>query len=182
MGFIRKFFEKEGFLEILSPVIEPFTDPGIRGAKFFDVDYYGARYKLMSALTIHKPILATHLGKIFAFCPCARKEPEESKSTGRHLAQFWQIEVEIDKGSYEAAMQVLERLIEFVIKEVKDKCITELKTLERDLKIPKIPFRRLTHREAVDIAKKLVLKYIMIKNCLGKQKKLYRIIFQNLFS
>lgn len=155
MGSIRKFFEKEGFLEILSPIIEPFTDPGIRGAKFFEVDYYGKPYKLMSALTIHKPILATHLGKIFAFCPCARKEPEESKLTGRHLAQFWQIEVEIDKGSYEAAMQVLERLIVFVLKEVKEKCETELKTLGRDLKIPEIPFRRLTHKEAVCIAKRL---------------------------
>lgn len=109
----------------------------------------------MSALTIHKPILATHLGKIFAFCPCARKEPEESKHTGRHLAQFWQIEVEIDRGSYKAAMHVLEKLIVFVLKEVKEKCSVELKILRRDLKIPEIPFKRLTHKEAVDISKEL---------------------------
>ena len=158
MHSVRRFFEKEGFLEVLPPIIEPFTDPGIRGAEFFEVDYYGTPYKVMSALTIHKPILATELGNIFSFCPCARKEPEESRFTGRHLAQFWQVEVEIDKGSYEAAMQVLERLIVFVLKEVKEKCAAELKILQRDLKIPKIPFRRLTHREVVDIAKKLDFK------------------------
>jgi len=155
MHTVRKFFKKEGFLEVLPPILEPFTDPGIRGAEFFEVDYYGTPYKVMSALTVHKPILATHLGKIFAFCPCARKEPEESKHTGRHLAQFWQIEVEIDQGSYEAAMRVLEELIVFILKEVKEKCAAELRTLERCLKIPKIPFKRLTHRETVDIARKL---------------------------
>jgi len=155
MSATRKFFKIEGFLEILPPIIEPFTDPGIRGAEFFEVDYYGTPYKVMSALTIHKPILATHLGKIFAFCPCARKEPEESRFTGRHLAQFWQIEVEIDKGDYKEAMRILERLIQFVIKEVKQKCSYELKLLDRDLKIPKIPFRCLTHKEVVDIIKEL---------------------------
>jgi len=151
----RRFFKKEGFLEILPPIIEPFTDPDIRGAGFFEVDYYGAPYKLMSALTLHKPILATRFGKIFAFCPCARKESEESRFTGRHLAQFWQIEVEIDKADYEDAMKVLERLVRFVIKEVKEKCPYELKVLGRDLKTPKIPFKRLTHKEAVDIIKEL---------------------------
>jgi len=155
MSAARRFFKKEGFLEILPPIIEPFTDPGIRGAEFFEVDYYGTPYKVMSALTVHKPILATYLGKIYAFCPCARKELEESRFTGRHLAQFWQIEVEIDKGDYEEAMKVLEKLIQFVIKEVKAKCPHELKVLGRDLKIPKIPFKRLTHKEIVDIVKEL---------------------------
>jgi asparaginyl-tRNA synthetase len=155
MRSIRRFLEKEGFLGILPPIVEAFTDPGIRGAKFFEVDYYGMPYKLMSAFTLHKPILATHLGKIFAFCPCARKEPEESRFTGRHLAQFWQVEVEIDEGSYEDAMRVLERLIQFVVREVKEKCEEELRLLGRDLKIPEVPFKRLTHKEAVDIAKKL---------------------------
>ncbi len=71
------------------------------------------------------------------------------------MAQFWQIEVEIDIGSYEAAMHVLEKLIIFVLKEVKKKCAAELTILERDLRIPKIPFKRLTHKGAVDIAKEL---------------------------
>lgn len=171
MHSVRRFFEREGFLEILPPIIEPFTDPGIRGAEFFEVDYYGTPYKVMSALTIHKPILATHLGKIFAFSPCARKEPEESRFTGRHLAQFWQIEVEIDKGSYEAAMQVLEKLIVFVLKEVKEKRATELKVLRRDLKIPKIPFKRLTHKEVVDISRELCFKAYYDKEIPWKAEK-----------
>jgi asparaginyl-tRNA synthetase len=158
MRSVREFLRKRGFLEILPPTFEPFTDPGIRGAKAFEIDYYGRTYVIMSALTLHKPILATHLGKIFAFCPCARKEPEHSKFTGRHLAQFYQIEVEIPEGDYKKAMELLERLIKFVIVKVKKECSKELKILGRDLKVPKIPFKRLTHKEAVGLAKKLGFK------------------------
>lgn len=108
----------------------------------------------MSALTIHKPLLATQLGKVFAFCPCARKEPPESRFTGRHLSQFYQIEVEMPKATYKKAMKLLEKLIEFVIRDVKEKCEKELKILKRDLKIPKLPFKKFTHREIVDIMRK----------------------------
>ena len=155
MYAVREFLKKDGFLEIRAPIFEPFTDPGIRGAKFFKIDFYGKQYSLMSALTIHKPLLATHLGKIFSFCPCARKEPEISKHSGRHLAEFYQVEVEIPESDYEDAMKLAERLISFVISEIKEKCREELKILKRDIKIPSIPFRKLTHKEAVDLAKQL---------------------------
>lgn len=45
MHSVRRFFEIEGFLEVLPPIIEPFTDPGIRGAEFFEVDYYAHHTK-----------------------------------------------------------------------------------------------------------------------------------------
>lgn len=158
MYLVRKFLKEKGFLEIRAPLFEPFTDPGIRGAKFFDIDFYGRTYSLMSALTIHKPLLATHLGKIFSFCPCARKEPEISRHTKRHLAEFYQIEVEMPEKSYEEAMKVAEELLVFVIAGIKDSCEDELRILRRDIKVPKLPFRRLTHSEAVEMSKKMGFK------------------------
>ncbi len=158
MYAIRKFLKDEEFLEIRAPLFEPFTDPGIRGAEFFEIDFYGKPYSLMSALTVHKPLLATHLGKIFSFCPCARKEPEISKHSGRHLSEFYQIEVEIPEKDHEDAMGLAEKLISFVISEIKEKCEKELRILGRDIKVPSLPFKRLTHKEAVDLAKKLGFK------------------------
>jgi asparaginyl-tRNA synthetase len=155
MYLVRKFFKEKGFLEVRAPIFEPFTDPGIRGAKFFGIDFYGKTYTLMSALTIHKPLLATHLGKIFSFCPCARREPEISRHSKRHLAEFYQIEAEMPERSYEDAMKVAEELLAFVISEIKDRCESELRVLKREIRTPKLPFKRLTHREAVDLSKKM---------------------------
>lgn len=152
MGAARDFLRSRGFVELRAPVIEPFTDPGLRGAKFFEVDFYGRPYKLMSALTVHKPLLATSLGKVFSICPCLRAEEEDSAGTGRHLAEFYQIEVELPSEGYEKAMREAELLVQHVIAWVVEGCKDDLALLGRELDVPSVPFRRLTHREAVDMA------------------------------
>lgn len=149
----RKFLESEGFLEVLSPVFESFTDTAIGDAELFEIDYYGKRYKLMSALTIHKPILVTQLGDIFSFTPCSRKESTEYRQAKRHLAQFYQVEVEM-KGDYVKAMEKLERMIKYIIDEVMFSCEKELQVLERKLSSPKLPFRRITYKEAMKMVEK----------------------------
>jgi len=158
MRSVRKFLEQKGFLEILSPVFEPFTDSGIGDAEFFEIDYYGKTYKLLSALTIHKPLIVTQFGKFFSFTPCSRKEPKpkegEAKSDGRHLAQFYQIEVELP-GSSDDAMKLLEKTIKYVVEDVKKKCSMELEMLGRDLEVPSIPFKRVTYKEAIQHVQKL---------------------------
>lgn len=181
MYAIRKFLKRERFLEIRAPIFEPFTDPGIRGAKFFEIDFYGKPYSLMSALTVHKPLLATHLGKIFSFCPCARKEPEISRHSKRHLAEFYQIEVEIPEKDYEDAMKLAEKLISFVISEIKEKCKKELRILKRDIKVPRLPFKRITHKEAVDLAKKLGFEVFYDKELSWEAERAISIQFKEPF-
>lgn len=154
MRSARRFLESEGFLEVLSPVFEPFTDTGIGDAEFFEIDYYGKRYKLMSALTIHKPILVKQLGDIFSFTPCSRKEPVECRMVKRHLAQFYQIEVEME-GDCDKVMEKLEKMIKYIIDEVRVSCEKELRLLGRELSSLKLPFRKITYREAVEVAKRL---------------------------
>jgi len=154
MRTARKFLESEGFLEILSPVFESFTDTGIGDAEFFEIDYYGKRYKLMSALTIHKPILVTQLGKIFSFTPCSRKERAAYASTKRHLSQFYQIEVEFE-GDCSKAMEKLERMIKYIIDEIRTSCEKELSLLGRKLTSPKLPFRKITYKEALETSERL---------------------------
>jgi asparaginyl-tRNA synthetase len=155
MRFARRFLEAQGFLEVLSPVFEPYTDTGIGAAGFFEIDYYGRRYKLMSALTIHKPLLVTQLGNMFSFTPCSRREPASCRPAKRHLSQFYQIEVEME-GDFEEAICTLERLTKHVIDGVRASCKRELEILGTILPSPSLPFNRMRYREAVNAAKNTV--------------------------
>src|SRR6478672_11214075 len=66
-----------GFVELLPPVIGPATDPGGRGAKQVDVDYYGHRYKLMTSAIMYKQAALLFFDKIFCVAPNVRLEPPE---------------------------------------------------------------------------------------------------------
>lgn len=150
----RKSLEKQGFLEIIPPVISPATDPGLRGAKRFDIDFYGKRYKITGSMIMHKIISASALGKVYAFSPCLRREPLEKAKTGRHLAEFWQIDAEMP-GSKEKAMEVAEQLLCDVMKSVKETKAEELYRLGTEIEVPVLPLKRITHDEAVRMAKEL---------------------------
>jgi len=149
------FLTNEGFIQILAPILGPATDPGIRGAGHGFVDFYGKRLKLTSSMLLHKQMAMTPLGKIFAFSPCIRFEKEDSIYTGRHLVEFYQLDLEARGYDCEKIMDLGERMIVYVMKKVKKQCKEELAFLGRKLKIPKIPFKKLTHKEAVELARKL---------------------------
>ncbi|RLI41818.1 asparagine ligase, partial [Candidatus Bathyarchaeota archaeon] len=78
---IRAFLKREGFVEILAPIIGPVTDPGIRGVKQVSISYYGASFKVMSSMILYKQMMITSLPKIFALSPNIRLEPLETVKT-----------------------------------------------------------------------------------------------------
>ncbi|NIR86428.1 hypothetical protein GWO13_02205 [Candidatus Bathyarchaeota archaeon] len=148
---LREFLRKEGFIEILAPVIGPATDPGIRGAKQASIQYYDAPFKIMSSMILYKQMAISSFEKIFALSPNVRLEPLESAKTARHLAEFRQIDLEMTYASYEDAMSLAEKMLASVVKDVREKCAEELESLGRELKEVKGPFKRLTHKEAVEL-------------------------------
>ena len=151
LSALRDFLRGEGFIEILAPIIGPVTDPGIRGAKQVSIDYYGVRFKVMSSMILYKQMAVASLGKIFALSPNIRLEPRESITTRRHLAEFRQVDVEQAYASYMDVMSVAERLIVYVCQRVKKECKEQLQSLNRELKVPKPPFKRLSYQEALEI-------------------------------
>lgn len=115
---VRDFLGTRGFIELLAPIIGPVTDPGARGAKQVDVDYYGHRYKLMTSAILYKQASLTAFNKIFFIAPNVRLEPLETASTHRHLAEFHQIDVEVADASRDDAMQLAEDMIVAVVRAV----------------------------------------------------------------
>jgi len=150
---IRAFLRKEGFIEILAPIIGPATDPGIRGAKQASIDYYGANFKVMSSMILYKQMIIASLPKVFALSPNIRLEPKETIKTRRHLTEFRQIDLEVANATYKDLIGLGERMFCHVIRKIKQKYGRELKEEKRRLKVPKRPFRKYTYKEALEILK-----------------------------
>lgn len=148
---LRDYLRRQGFLEILAPIIGPVTDPGIRGARQVSIDYYGTEFKLMSSMILYKQMAITSYSKIFAFSPNIRIEPLETVKTKRHLTEFRQVDVEEAQATYEHMMKLIEKMLCYIIKNVKKRCKEELKELGRKLETPQIPFRKYTYRKAIEI-------------------------------
>ncbi|MET8904210.1 MULTISPECIES: asparagine synthetase A [unclassified Streptomyces] len=151
---VRQRLSEQGFTELLPPVIGPVTDPGARGAKQVDVDYYGHRYKLMTSAILYKQASLTAFDKIFCVAPNVRLEPLETSSTSRHLAEFHQIDVEIAGASREDAMAVAEGVVEHAVRRVVECAPHELDALGRNpdafaALLSGTGFERRTHASAV---------------------------------
>lgn len=149
----RRLLAEQGFTEILPPVIGPVTDPGIRGSKQVDLDYYGHRYRLMTSAILYKQASLLAFDRIFCIAPNVRLEPQETAGTGRHLTEFHQIDVEIAGASREEAMAVAEDVVRHAAARVVRTMPGELRGLGRDLDalsaIAGLPFERIAHPEAV---------------------------------
>ncbi|MFN7106008.1 MAG: asparagine synthetase A [Pyrobaculum sp.] len=153
---LREFLDSRGFVEVLSPVIGPVTDPGIRGARQAAIDFYGVEYKVMSSAILYKQYMAAALGKIYFVSPNVRLEPLESIYTGRHLVEFYQLDLEVYKATYHEAMELAEELATYVVRYVRDLYGKELEDkLGRRLWDFRRPFYRYSHREAIELVTKL---------------------------
>ncbi|HEX5401643.1 MAG TPA: asparagine synthetase A [Pseudonocardiaceae bacterium] len=128
----RDHLRGNGFIELLPPLIGPVTDPGGRGAKALDVDFYGHRYKLMTSAILYKQASLLGFPKLFYIAPNVRVEPLETASTGRHLVEFHQIDVELAGGTREDAMDLAQSLLVAVVDRVWQEVPEVLRGLGRD--------------------------------------------------
>lgn len=153
LAAVRATLAGEGFVELLPPVIGPVTDPGARGAKQLDVDYYGHRYKLMTSAILYKQASLLSFPKLFYIAPNVRAEPPETASTGRHLNEFHQIDVEIAGAGRIDAQGFAERLLTRIVRHVLETAADDLAALGRDPAafgdVLGGPFSTFTHAEAV---------------------------------
>ncbi|MGW3570872.1 asparagine synthetase A [Streptomyces sp. NPDC000941] len=128
----REYLCDEGFVELLPPVVGPVTDPGCRGAKQVDIDYYGRRYKLMTSVIFYKQAALLAHPKIFYIAPCVRLEPFTTSSTLRHLTEFHQIDVEAADTSREEMLEICQGVVRGALRRVIKQLPHVLDELGRD--------------------------------------------------
>lgn len=148
---IREYLDARGFVELLPPIIGPATDPGIRGAGKASVEFYGYTYRVMSSAILYKQMMAHVLGRIYFVSPNIRLEKPEAVLTGRHLAEFFQVDVEIRRAGYEDAMRVAEGLLCYVIGRVLEENWRDLEVLDRNLEQFRPPLPRVTYEQALKL-------------------------------
>ncbi|ANN17018.1 asparagine ligase [Amycolatopsis orientalis] len=149
----REYLGMNGFVELQPPLIGPVTDPGCRGAKQVDVDYYGHKYKMMTSVILYKQASLLAFDKIFYVAPNVRLEPLETATTGRHLVEFTQIDVEVARASREDVLDLAQGLLRHVVTYTLRESKMDLAALGRDqdafTPLLEEDFERMTHQEAV---------------------------------
>lgn len=148
----REFLADAGFVELQAPIIGPATDPGVRGARQVEVDYYGTPYKLMTSAILYKQASLLAFDKIFYVAPNVRLEPPEASSTERHLTEFHQIDIEMAGASKDDVMRLLESLLVHVVREVTEGLPDVFAALGREVAafgpLLSEPFERVSHAQA----------------------------------
>ncbi len=146
----REYLIKEGFFEIQPPCIIASASEG--GADLFKIPYFEKEAYLAQSPQLYKQMCAISLGKVFMTTPVWRAE-KFNKPT--HLNEIRQLDIEMAFiKSEEDAMEVLENVFVHILKSVQKNCKKELKLLSREIKIPKLPLKRITYTEAVEALKK----------------------------
>jgi asparaginyl-tRNA synthetase len=150
----REYLRAGGAVEMAHPIIGPVTDPGSRGAKQVDIDYYGHRYKLMTSAILYKQASLLAFDRLFLVAPNVRLEPIETSGTHRHLAEFRQIDVEVARATRDDAMELVEGIVRHAVTKVLAECGADLELLGRDPQVLSAfvarPFERVPHGEVVE--------------------------------
>ncbi|MPW38154.1 aspartate--tRNA(Asn) ligase [Thermococcus sp. 101 C5] len=149
---VRDFFYQEGFIEIHTPKIIATATEG--GTELFPMKYFERDAFLAQSPQLYKQIMmASGLDRVFEIAPIFRAEEH---NTTRHLNEAWSIDAEMAFiESEDEVMGLLERLVAHAINYVREYNEKELKILDLELEEPKLPFRRITYTQALEILKDL---------------------------
>ena len=145
----RKFFLKKGFIEIQPPVIIGSASEG--GAELFPIPYFEKQAFLAQSPQLYKQMCALAFEKVFCVVPVFRAEKFNQPT---HLNEIRQMDIEVAFANDEDVMKLLEECVTYIIKNVKKKNAEELKVLNQKLKIPKIPFKRVSYTQAIEFLQK----------------------------
>jgi len=117
----------------------------------FETDYFGEKAYLSQSGQLYLEPAAASFGKVYCFGPTFRAEKSKTR---RHLMEFWMVEPEVAFLEFEGLQSLAEEFVEYLVTRALERCQEELKTLERDqskLENVKLPFPRITYREAIDL-------------------------------
>jgi nondiscriminating aspartyl-tRNA synthetase len=139
----REYFYKKGFIEIQPPCIISAASEG--GTELFEVKYFEQKAYLAQSPQLYKQMLACSLEKTFTITPVWRAEKH---NTTRHINEIRQMDIECAFTNQMSIMKELEEVVQFIIKQVLERCKNELDVLGvKNLKIPKGVY--LNYEEAI---------------------------------
>ncbi len=146
---VHKFFQERGFFYINTPIItgndaegagEMFSVTTLdlkapplneKGFVNYKNDFFGKETNLTVSGQLEAESYALGLGEVYTFGPTFRAE---NSNTTRHLAEFWMIEPEMAFYDLIDNMNLAEKFITSVLKDIMQNCFEDLKYLDERLK------------------------------------------------
>ncbi len=149
-GLISEACKENGFVQITTPKINSSGAEG--GATLFSVDYFGKEAYLAQSPQLYKQILmSSGLDRVFEVSPAFRAE---NSHTTRHVTEFVSFDGEIAWiESQDDVMAMVEKIIDHVLKGVRELGTKQLEILGKEIDIPAIPYPRLTYEECLAIVR-----------------------------
>lgn len=149
---IEQFFHEEGFIRFDTPIIQPTSCEDT--TQLFTVNYYDTPGYLSQSGQLYSEAGIMAFGKVFDFGPVFRAEKSKTR---HHLSELWMMDAEMAYFDQAMNMDVQERMVKRLVKDVLEHCQAELKILERDTtilrRLVEEPFIHLKHVEAKRILK-----------------------------
>lgn len=148
---MREYWIQNRFIEMHSP--KTTSSPSESGAELFTIDYFERKAYLTQSPQFYKQMaIAAGFERVFEIGPVFRADPS---FTSRHMTEFTGLDMELAWiDSHEDVMAFQERLMQYAYQKVKDvhgDAIKEL--LGFELRVPTVPFPRITMKEAIAILK-----------------------------
>lgn len=178
---IHDYFQKNGYVYVHTPIItasdcegagEMFQVTTLDLEKLKDVkeidykkDFFGKKAGLTVSGQLEAETFAMAFSKVYTFGPTFRAE---NSNTTSHLAEFWMIEPEIAFCDLNGLMDIEEEMLKYIInyclEHGKDEMefldsFVEKGLIEKLTKLVNSEFKRITHKEVIDILKKADVKW-----------------------
>jgi nondiscriminating aspartyl-tRNA synthetase len=146
---IREYLDREGFVEITTPKVVATATEG--GTALFPITYFEREAFLNQSPQLFKQLMMSGgLDRVYEIGPIFRAEEHDTR---KHLNEATSIDIEASFIDNEDVMVILENLINYVYTYIARNGQVYLKNLGVEIKIPQLPFKRITYTEAIKIAK-----------------------------
>jgi aspartyl-tRNA synthetase len=143
----REYFIKHKFIETSTPKVVATATEG--GTALFPITYFDREAFLNQSPQLFKQILMSGgFDRVFEIGPIFRAEEHDTR---RHLNEATSIDVEVSFADHFDVMEILENLVTYIYSSVIENCQYSLEVLGVELKVPKIPFLKLTYDEVIEI-------------------------------
>jgi asparaginyl-tRNA synthetase len=140
---VHDYMYKHGVLQAMPIILSPETDPLNHPHFAATVEYYGQKLHLTKSMILHKQLslLNDGIDKIYFMSPNVRLEDGALKESGRHLFEFTQVDIELKDKTKKDFIRFVDGMIVGVFKFVKKECSDDLRALDRELLVPRLPLR-----------------------------------------
>ncbi|MFZ3148751.1 MAG: aspartate--tRNA(Asn) ligase [Methanothrix sp.] len=145
---LRSYFYQKGVTEVFTPKIVAAATEG--GTDLFPISYFEKEAFLNQSPQLYKQMLmSAGMDRVFEIGPIFRAEEHDTR---RHLNEAISIDLEFSFVDDKDVMEILEEAVAGAYSYVAENCRYQLEVLGLDIQVPKLPFRRITYSEALDLA------------------------------